>query len=98
MTLLLHVPAEPEEVGVESQELAGREVIIEIRILRQKAQDLAGAGGEVRLAEDGDRPFIRENQPEKALDRRRLAGPVRAQVAEDLALLDGERDALEDFF
>jgi hypothetical protein len=50
----------------------------------------------VRPAEDLDRSPVREDEAQNALDRGRLSGPVRPEVAEDFALFDGERDPLQD--
>jgi hypothetical protein len=46
--------------------------------------------------EDPDLPAIAFAQALQALDRRGLTRPVRAEDAEDLALIDVERDAVHD--
>ena len=93
--LFFRLPEE-EEVRVEGEELAGRQVIVEIGVLGQEAQPFPGPRREVRLPEDLHGPGVRKDEPEDALDGRRLAGPVRPEVAEDFALFDLEADALED--
>ena len=45
--------------------------------------------------EDADRAAVGLAQAGDRLDGRRLAGAVRPEDAEDLALLDGERDAVD---
>ena len=47
------------------------------------------------VAEDADRAGRRLREPGRAVDQRRLAGAVGPEQAEELALLDLQRDALE---
>jgi hypothetical protein len=79
--------------AAEIEQLADREVVVEVRLLGQEAHALAGGPARHRRAEDlglaaGDRA-----QPHQAADRRGLAGAVGAEEAEHLAAGDGERHA-----
>ena len=84
-----------EERAEIHQQLLGGQVVVEVRILRQVAdapldrqiaerppQNLGAAGG-------------RKHQLHQQLQRRRLAGAVRSEESEDLALADLERQAVE---
>src|SRR5581483_5238006 len=66
-------------------------------LLRHEADDAAcGAGvpGELPIRDDDAAPIERKLRREHA-ERRRLPGAVRAEEPDDLAALDGERDAAE---
>ena len=71
----LRLAVEPEQPGAEAQELAAGEVVVEVRVLGQVA-DVRDAR-HAQLHRAGGRP----HQPERDLDRRRLAGAVRARAA-----------------
>jgi hypothetical protein len=49
----------------------------------------------VALALDRRRPARGVDQPEHDAQRGRLAGPVRTQEADDVPLLDGEREVVD---
>jgi hypothetical protein len=59
------------------------------------ARDLVGRAAAHVLAVEDDAP-ARGDHPGDGAQRGGLAGPVRAEDRHDLALLDVERDALED--
>ena len=88
-------------VGVERREqldgLGDRHALGQLALLELDADDRSQAitillGIE---PEDADRPAVGLAQAGDRLDGRRLAGAVRAEDAEDLALLDGERHAVD---
>ena len=81
-----------EEAGAERQELRAREVVIEVRVLRQIPHLSKTTDRHV------DRPRRRAHEPERDLDGSGLPSAVRPQQAEDLARCHGEVDALEDLY
>jgi L-fucose isomerase-like protein len=64
-------------------------------ILRQIADALSYADARQRNPQHRGAAFCGMNEAEKNLDEGGFAGTVRAEQAEDLALLDLERDILE---
>ena len=83
------------ELGVQAQVLRGRQVAVERRVLEDEADVAADV---VALADDvvaGDVGAAAGRLGERAehVDRRRLAGAVGAEEAEDLAAGDVEADA-----
>ena len=83
-------------VEAESHEVDAADVraLVEVPPLRQVADRGVGAAG--ALAEHR-RPAGRERQePEDRLDERRLAGAVRAEDRDEVAVARGERDVLPD--
>ena len=74
--------------------LGARQPVVQSELARQVPDptvDLDRAPEAVE-AEDAGRPRTRPDQVEEQADRRRLAGAVRAEEPEDLALLDLEID------
>ena len=85
------------EAGEELDELLDRELRKERRRLELDADarlDPLRMPGHV-LAEDGQASGVRRPEALEHLDRRRLAGPVRAEEPEDLAPPDLEADAID---
>jgi len=83
--------------GVEDQVLADRERPVEVRALRHHGQLRPcphRVAGDVDPADPGNAASELDARREHA-DRRRLARAVRAEEAEHLAPLDGERDAVD---
>ena len=64
-----------------------------LRDIGRMGRDLAPGEPVERRAGKQHRPAARRDQPEQGLEQRRLAGPVGAQQAEDLARPGAERDA-----
>ena len=84
------------ERAKERERFARRDLVLQGRGLKRGADlllHLARPPPRVDAA-DLDLALVRLAQPEEALDRRGLAGAVRAEQAEDLALLDLEADAI----
>src|SRR5690606_16360218 len=94
-------PQRLAEAAVDSAEelevRAHREIEIERELLRHVADpalDLLGLPRDVGPCDDGLAAARREQAREHA-DGRRLSGTVRAEVTEDLASLDVERDVVD---
>src|SRR6185437_113568 len=90
---------DPVELGVEAQVLLGAEVAVEGLVLEDEADVAAhvvAGGGDVEAGDLG-RPVARLGQRAEHVDRRRLAGAVGAEEAEDLAGLDLEVHAFDGF-
>jgi hypothetical protein len=70
---------------------------VQVELLRRQPDRLARVGVVVDrvVAEDADRAGGRLCEPRGAVDQGRLAGPVRAEEAEELARLDLERNAAQ---
>ena len=77
------------------EELFGREVVVEVRVLGKVADALPRRDVANRPAQDLGTARRRENQLHQQLERRRLTGAVGTEEAEDLARLDLERQAVE---
>ena len=88
--------ADAEQAAEVGQQLFGREVIVEVRVLRQVTE--AALRGEVarRTPEDARLAGRRKHQLQQQLQRRRLAGAVRTEKPEDLAGFHLQREAVED--
>ena len=85
---------EAEELAVVVERLGRVEEAIEVGLLGQVA-DLALDGDIARIAPEDDEPAARlVQEAEDHLDRRRLAGTVRPEEAEDLMAIDVEIDAI----
>ena len=87
----------PEIPGLDAQRLAHGEERVEHELLRddpERAPRGAIVGDDI-VAEDPRRAAIGAGQPGQDRDQRRLAGAVRAEQAEELALPDDEVDARE---
>ncbi len=77
---LLHVPMrDAEERAGEPDVVAARQVGVEARAERQQARD---------VADDVDRALVRLDDPGEDLEQRALAGAVRADDGEALAVDD----------
>ena len=81
---------ESEQAGAEPEELAAGEIVVEVRVLRQVAH--------VRHARHAqlDRAGAGPHEPERHLDRGRLAGAVGSEQSEHVVRTDLEVDASED--
>src|SRR6185436_3078117 len=79
----------------ELQILEAVERVVEIGLLGQEADARAAGDALDRLAEDHRRAARGLEEPGEDLERRGLAGAIRAQVAEHLAAVDVERQRLE---
>ena len=82
----------------EAQVLDHREIEVERELLRHVAEPvlpLLGVLGDVEAAEAGDAAGGRRQQAGQHPDRRRLAGAVRAEEAEDAAAGDVEADRVD---
>jgi len=89
--------AEAVHHGVELEVLAAGQAAVEGRLLEDDADALAhgvAVAGDVEAGHDGGARG-RPEEGREHVDRRRLAGPVRAEKPEQLALGDGERDAVD---
>ena len=75
---------------------ADLDALLKLRLLQLDADALQERDGVAKRieAEHGDAPAVGDTQSLDALHRRRLAGAVRADEAEDLALEDLEGDIL----
>ena len=85
------------EVGVKAEVLARAEVVVQHRLVGHHADrpvDGVVAGNEVHAAES-DGPARWPSESSEQTQQRRLARPVRAEQADRLARLDGERDAVD---
>ena len=83
------------ELREEAQRLGAGEELVVGRVLRQVADALLRALARDRRVEDEGPPARREDEPHQHLDGGRLAGAVRPDEAEDLALLDREREVVD---
>ncbi len=91
------VPAQAEIAGLHFQRFAHAEERIEHQFLRNDAQVAprkAKIGGDV-VPEDARAAAIGPGEAGEDRDECRLAGAVRTQQAEELALLDGQVDAVQ---
>ena len=77
------------------QQLFRRQVVVEIRVLGQKADAPAHVEAADRPAQDLRSAGGREDQLHQQLERRRLARAVGAEKPEDLAALDRQREPIE---
>ena len=79
----------------QGQRLARRDLVLERGGLERGADSLLDLEGMLARvdAADLDAARVRFAQSDDAFERRRLAGAVRADQAEDLAVLDVEADA-----
>ena len=75
---------------MEIQQLARVQAIVKAKVLGQEADARAHLGIAERRAEHGAAARRRRDEAEQQLQRRRLAGAVRPQKAENLAARDGE--------
>src|SRR3954452_25147345 len=85
------------ERRVEPHRLGDRHPLGQLGLL-QLDPDVPAHGGPVVPRVDAEHAYaacIALSEPDDALDRRRLACAVRAENAEDLALLDGERHIVQ---
>ena len=83
------VEPEPHEVAAAQDEVA-----VEDALLRHVADPVAALAR--RAAVDHDAPGARLEQPEQDADQRRLAGAVRAEDGEELAVLELEAEPFEE--
>src|SRR5690606_25439865 len=74
-------------------ELRGRQVGVDVGVLREEADLAHGLRARDRVAEEGRAPRGGADEPREHLEGRRLARPVRAEEAEDVPLLHGEGNA-----
>ena len=82
--------AEARERAAHLDELSRGDVRVDVRVLGEKADSRARAGGANRFAEEGRLSARRRDEARQHLDRRRLAGAVRTDEPEDLAAGDVE--------
>ena len=99
---LRHLPVEPRlrhpsKASDQRQVLGGRQVRVEVRLLRHVADPPLVCRGIVRLADavEQNRSAARLEQADHHVDGRALAGSVRAQVADHLAAADREADVVD---
>ena len=87
----------PEVAGVVVERLLDGQEPVEVQLLRRQPDGLAGLAvvADRVVAEHPDRPGRRLREPGRAVDQRRLAGPVRAQQPEELPGFDVEGDAVQ---
>ena len=85
--------AHPVQPAAERHELARRQVRVDVRVLGEEADVAHRLGGGDLLPEDRGLAARGEDEPREHLDRRRLAGAVGAEEAEDVAAAHLERDA-----
>src|SRR5579862_1049886 len=92
-TLLADLRVDTVELGVETQVLRGGQIVVEGRVLEDEADLLPHLERVLRDIEPGDPGAARCRPQESAehVDRRRLAGSVRAEESERLPLSDLER-------
>src|SRR5690606_16963205 len=85
---------EPVDAGVEGEVLLDAEIFVEAEALGHVADTLFDALRLARdvVADDGSAPARRLEDAAQHADRRRLAGAVRAEDAEDLSLGHAQRD------
>ena len=81
---------EARPAGVQLEQRRAGQPIVKAEVLGQVADPPAGLGIASSLSEQARLAAGRRNQAEQDLDRRRLAGAVGAQKAEDFTGLDGE--------
>src|SRR4029079_2668888 len=79
------------EPAMESQQLGRGQHLVKAEVLGEKSNPRAHRAIAQRRAEYVPRPRGRRDEREQHLDRRRLAGAVRSEEAEDLALAYLER-------
>jgi hypothetical protein len=84
------------DLGVEAQELGSSEEVVEVGVLGEEAHVLPVLAFTDVVAEDGGASALGVDQTHQDLERGGLPGPVGADEAEDLALPDAERDAMQD--
>ena len=84
-----------EERAEVFEQLLRRQVIVEVRVLRQVSDPALDLDVADRPAEDLGAARGREDQLHQQLERRGLAGAVRTEKAEDLALPDLEGQRVE---
>ena len=86
-----------EVAGVVVERLLDGEEPVEVQLLRRQPDRLPRRPvvADRVVAEDPDRPRGRLRQPGRAVDQRRLAGPVGPQQPEELPRRDIERDAAQ---
>src|SRR5262249_30141685 len=84
-----------EEAGEVDEELLRGQVVVEVRVLRQVTDAPLDGNVAERPAEDLAAARGRKHQLHQQLQRRRLAGAVGAEKAEDLAGRDLQRQAIE---
>jgi hypothetical protein len=70
------------------EQLPGRQIVVEVRILRKKTGVEKRLRLPGRLAEDGGRAIGGKNQAGEDLERGGLAGAVRPQKSEHLSRFD----------
>jgi len=87
---------EAVQAGVEVEELGAGQVVVEVWVFGQEAETAARPGPGGILAEDADRAAVGRQEPERQLDRRRLARSVRPDEAEDLSGTHLEREIAQD--
>ena len=84
-----------EEMREVDEQLFRRQVVVEVRILRQVANASSRRDVPDRPPQDLRRPCRREDQLHQQLERGRLPGAVRTQKTKDLTVLNIEGDAIE---
>src|SRR6185436_6295721 len=84
-----------EQPPVVVEQLLGGEVVVEVRVLGKVADAAPDRDVAERAAEDLGLAAGRKHQLHEQLERRRLAGAVRAQEAEDVAGGDVDGQAIE---
>jgi hypothetical protein len=91
------VAADAEVARLDAQGLAHREERVEHQLLRHHAEHAPGTTIVHRHVgpQHRDRPPVGARQPGDHVDQRGLARAVRAEQAEELALADGEADAVQ---
>ena len=90
-------PAESREPSGESEVLLAREEFVERRVLRQVSDRASGLHRSGGKSGHESAALRRPHESEQHLDRRRLAGPVGPQQAEDLAFPDLDAELLHCF-
>ena len=95
--LVGHLLGHAVQLGVEAQVLRGRQVHVERRVLEHQTDVAANVEplGDDVVAGDRRRPGRRLGKRAQHLDRRRLAGAVGPEEAEDLPRLDVEGDPVD---
>ena len=88
-------PAETEQAPEIAQQFLGGEVIVEIGILGQEADALFHREIAHRAAQDAGRAGGGIEQLHQQLQRGALAGAIRAEKSEHLALVHREREAVQ---
>ena len=90
-------PAQPVVARLEDEDVANREVAIEVELLRREPDESSGLAplALVVVAEDPNRSGALAREADDRVDRRRLAGAVAAEKAEEIAVLDVQRDVVD---